>query len=333
MENLFGSRAWYNLVPDQTHAFVTGGYGSFMNGVSGNGSGTGNNFLFTGNNYVTAALTPDGSLGMAYLPQGGTITVAMTKFQNTITARWFDPSANTFTAIAGSPFSNTGTQNFTPPGNNSAGNPDWVLVLETFTNPLQIATGSLPSATMGVTYSYQIQASGGSPAYSWSLASSSPPLPPDLSFSANGVLSGLPTITGVFTLMVQVLDSTNAWATKNFAILITTPDTTATDDAIGTDGDNGQQQPDQFELDGFDRHCGSDRLSAATQPGNRFDEFHPAGCPDRDQLQRYWVDVGDDLQLPGTGDRRGRQFEWVFERGKRNDAVGTQRVGGGVWIQ
>jgi chitodextrinase len=225
MANLFGSRAWYNLVPDQTHTFVTGGYGSFMNGVSGNGSGTGNNFLFTGNNYVTAALTPDGSLGMAYLPQGGTITVAMTKFQNTINARWFDPSANTFTAIAGSPFSNTGTQNFTPPGNNSAGNPDWVLVLETFINPLQIATGSLPSATMGVTYSYQFQASGGSPAYSWSLTSSSPPLPPDLSFSANGVLSGLPSITGVFTLMVQVLDSTNAWATKNFAILITTPDT------------------------------------------------------------------------------------------------------------
>jgi len=226
MKNLFGSRAWYNLVPDQTHAFVTGGYGSFMNGVSGNGSGVGNNFLFTGNNYVTAALTPDGSLGMAYLPQGGTITVAMTKLQNGITARWFDPSANTFKAIAGSPFSNTGTQNFTPPGNNSAGNPDWVLVLETVANPLQIATGSLPSATMGVTYSCQIQAFGGSPPYSWSLTSSSPPIPPDLSFSANGVLSGLPTITGVFTLMVQVLDSTNAWATKNFAILITTPDTT-----------------------------------------------------------------------------------------------------------
>jgi chitodextrinase len=226
MANLFGSRAWYNLVPDQTHAFVTGGYGSFANGIPGAGSGEGVNSLFTGNNYVTTALTPDGSLGMAYLPQGGTITVAMTKLQNTVTARWFDPSANTFTAIAGSPFSNTGTQNFTPPGNNSAGNTDWVLVLETVANPLQIATGSLPSATMGVTYSCQIQAIGGSPPYSWSLTSSSPPIPPDLSFSANGLLSGLPTITGVFTLMVQVLDSTNAWATKNFAILITAPDTT-----------------------------------------------------------------------------------------------------------
>ena len=85
---------------------------------------------FAGNDYVTAALTPDGSLGMAYLPQGGTITVAMSKLQNGVTARWFDPSANTFRAIAGSPFSNAGTQPFTAPGKNSSGEPDWVLVLE-----------------------------------------------------------------------------------------------------------------------------------------------------------------------------------------------------------
>jgi hypothetical protein len=40
------------------------------------------------------------------------------------------------------------------------------------------------------------------------------------------VLSGLPTISGIFTLIVQVLDSTNALATKSFAILISNPVTT-----------------------------------------------------------------------------------------------------------
>jgi hypothetical protein len=153
MANLFGSRAWYNLVPDQAHTFVTGGYGNFTNGVSGDGSGEGANFLFTGNNYVTAALTPDGSLGMAYLPQGGTITVAMTQLQNTITARWFDPSANTFRAIAGSPFSNTGTQTFTPPGNNSDGNPDWVLVLEANFVDMNWPTLSITNVTAGMSVS------------------------------------------------------------------------------------------------------------------------------------------------------------------------------------
>jgi hypothetical protein len=152
MANLFSSRKWYNLVPDQAHTFVTGGYGSFVNGTSGNGSGVGVNSLFTGNNYVTAAVTPDGSLGLAYLPQGGRITVAMTNLQNNITARWFDPSANTFTNIAGSPFLNTGTQNFTSPGNNSAGDPDWVLVLESIDDPPTLSVSLTTTNTVVITW-------------------------------------------------------------------------------------------------------------------------------------------------------------------------------------
>ena len=141
MANLFGSRQWYNLVPDQAHTFVTGGYGNFVT-----------NGLIAGNNYVTSAVTPDGSLGMAYLPRGGTITVAMTNLQNTISARWFDPSANSFTTIAGSPFSNTGTQNFTSPGTNSAGDPDWVLVLETPVDPPALSISLTATNTVVVTW-------------------------------------------------------------------------------------------------------------------------------------------------------------------------------------
>ncbi|HUA38717.1 MAG TPA: DUF4038 domain-containing protein [Candidatus Sulfopaludibacter sp.] len=152
LTNLFGSREWYNLVPDQTHTFVTGGYGSFTNGIPGGGSGQGINVLFTGNNFVTAALTPDGSLGMAYLPQGGTITVAMTSLQNNISARWFDPSANSFRTIAGSPFSNTGTQNFTSPGSNSAGDPDWVLLLESAVDPQALSIFLTATNTVIVTW-------------------------------------------------------------------------------------------------------------------------------------------------------------------------------------
>ncbi|MGA3268609.1 MAG: DUF4038 domain-containing protein [Verrucomicrobiota bacterium] len=126
--DLFAARKWYNLVPDQTHTFVTAGYGHFM---AFGPAATATRARFADNDYVTAAVTPDGTLGMAYLPQGGTITVDMSKLQNGITARWFDPGANTFQAIAGSPLANTGTQNFTTPGKNSAGDPDWVLILET----------------------------------------------------------------------------------------------------------------------------------------------------------------------------------------------------------
>jgi hypothetical protein len=127
MKNLFAARKWYDLVPDQKHTFVTAGYGRF---ITNGPPATPAHPRFADNNYVTAALTPDGTLGMAYLPQGGTITVAMSKLQKGINARWFDPADNTFHAIAGSPFSNRGKHRFTPPGKNSAGDPDWVLVLE-----------------------------------------------------------------------------------------------------------------------------------------------------------------------------------------------------------
>jgi hypothetical protein len=54
----------------------------------------------------------------------------MSKLSGPMTARWFDPTNNTFTAIAGSPFANSGSRHFTPPGNNSGGDGDWVLLLE-----------------------------------------------------------------------------------------------------------------------------------------------------------------------------------------------------------
>ena len=145
-------------------------------------------------------------------PHGETINMA--SMSGAVTAQWYDPENGTYQPISGSSrFPNTGTHNFTPSGNNSGGDGDWVLVLETVASPLQILTGSLPSATTGAAYSSQILATGGSPPYFWSLTTVSPSLPPSLSFSTQGVLSGMPTMAGIFTLMVQVLDSTNALAT------------------------------------------------------------------------------------------------------------------------
>jgi hypothetical protein len=117
---LFTSLPWYNLVPDQSHTIVTAGYGT----PSGNGTGN-----IQTDAYVTTASTPDGRLVLAYLPASTTVTVDMTKLSSTVTARWFDPTSGAYTAVSGSPLPNTGTRNFTSPGNNSGGDPDWVLIL------------------------------------------------------------------------------------------------------------------------------------------------------------------------------------------------------------
>jgi hypothetical protein len=117
---LFGPRAWYKLVPDTNHVVVTAGYGTYSD------SGA-----VADNDYLTAARTPDGTLVIAFTPVVRQFTVDMTKLSAPVTARWYDPSSGSYTNVDGSPLSNTGMQDFTPPGNNSDGDGGWVLVLET----------------------------------------------------------------------------------------------------------------------------------------------------------------------------------------------------------
>jgi hypothetical protein len=47
-----------------------------------------------------------------------------------VNARWFDPTNGTYTLVAGSPFAATGSQVFAPPGKNSQGQADWVIVFQ-----------------------------------------------------------------------------------------------------------------------------------------------------------------------------------------------------------
>jgi hypothetical protein len=117
---LFGSLPWWNLVPDQAHQIVTSGFGTYS---SGNGN-------LTAANYATTAWVTDGSLAVVYDPAGNALTVDLAKFSGPVTARWYDPSNGTYTAIAGSPFANSGSHVFSTPGANHDSNPDWVLVLQ-----------------------------------------------------------------------------------------------------------------------------------------------------------------------------------------------------------
>ena len=98
---------------DQSHAVITDGLGTY---------GT--------NDYVTAARTPDGTLAIAYIPSSRAVTVDLSTFSGSVTARWYDPTAGTFTSASESPFPNAGSQQFTTPGTNAGGDDDWVLVLE-----------------------------------------------------------------------------------------------------------------------------------------------------------------------------------------------------------
>lgn len=120
MRQLFQSQPWYGLVPDRAHEVLTNGFGHFSKTDP-----------IPDDTYATAAATADGTLVMAYLPSIRKVTVDMSKLAAPATGQWFDPTNATYSTISGSPFQNAGKMKFTPPGDNSAGDGDWVLILKT----------------------------------------------------------------------------------------------------------------------------------------------------------------------------------------------------------
>ena len=89
--------------------------------------------------------------------------------------------------------------------------------------PLSVTTTSLPAATGGHSYTATLAATGGVAPYSWSV----PPgtLPPGLSLSSAGVISGIPDVAGTYTFTVKVTDweSTPMTATKVLSISVSGP--------------------------------------------------------------------------------------------------------------
>jgi hypothetical protein len=118
-KQFFSSLPWQDLVPDQDHSTVTAGLGTFGDPRT----------RVSKSDFCTAARTPDGSLVVAYMPTARTITVNLANLKAPADAQWFDPTNGAYTAIPGGPFTNTGTRQFTPPGNNHDGDSDWVLLL------------------------------------------------------------------------------------------------------------------------------------------------------------------------------------------------------------
>lgn len=85
---------------------------------------------------------------------------------------------------------------------------------------LTITSSSLPSGSDGTAYSAALQASGGTPAYTWSISAGS--LPAGLTLAATtGVISGTPTASGTSNFTAVVSDNSNPSATQSVATSIT----------------------------------------------------------------------------------------------------------------
>ena len=76
LPNLFKQYSWWNLVPDQTHAVVTAGYGTPAP----------NNLNMYDATYATTTWLANGTLAITYTPVAHSLTAAMTKFVGPVRA-------------------------------------------------------------------------------------------------------------------------------------------------------------------------------------------------------------------------------------------------------
>lgn len=88
------------------------------------------------------------------------------------------------------------------------------------------AAGALAAATLGTAYSQQFSGGGGTAPYSFS----STDLPPWLTLSPSGMLSGTPTPAGSYSFIVTAVDSNSATFSQSYSVTVTqaTPVVSAT---------------------------------------------------------------------------------------------------------
>jgi hypothetical protein len=81
---------------------------------------------------AVAALADNGSFALVYLPVQRAVVIDLGRLAGSrVAARWYDPAGGRFADVAGSPLAASGRHSFGAPLEpNSAGENDWVLVLE-----------------------------------------------------------------------------------------------------------------------------------------------------------------------------------------------------------
>jgi len=193
---------------------------TFVNNTAGLSGGAN---VIAVNNIFTDS---DGSFLFQFKEVGGSSIIAHSLLRNqeglvgtvnldTATTRFGDPllDAN-YQLQADSPAIDAGVATYThngevvlqiPSGEYFGSAPD-LGAYETQSLSVMITTTSLPDGTVGVSRSQTLNATGGTPPYTWSITEGS--LPPGLSLDpATGMISGTPSTAGTYLFTAQVTDS------------------------------------------------------------------------------------------------------------------------------
>jgi hypothetical protein len=175
---------------------------------------------------VATSILLSGEMGLAYSQQlnvtGGTAPYTWTMKSGTLPAG-LSLAANTG-LISGTP-SATGTFAFAVRVTDAAsrfGERSLSIIVMPPPAPIALITSTIPAAVRGNQYSVGLLATGGTPPYTWSLASGA--LAPGLSLNpATGMISGTPTSTGVFSFTIGLRDQRSAAASTALQLTVVEP--------------------------------------------------------------------------------------------------------------
>ena len=160
----------------------------------------------------------------------GTITITTSVSANTTSVQFSVDGNSAGAPVTSAPFSlslntttlSNGVHSLTAMASNAGGQTTTSsAVAINVNNPhLQITTSALPGGQVQVSYSTTLQASGGTPPYTWAVLTGQ--LPNGLSLSSSGTISGTPTLAGSFTVSIGVNDSAGLSTSSAFSINIAT---------------------------------------------------------------------------------------------------------------
>jgi hypothetical protein len=104
--------------------------------------------------------------------------------------------------------------------NDCPGSREYTINIAAGCPEITISPASLPPGAVGVSYSTTLTGAAGTPPYSFSTSGG---LPPGLTLSTSGLLSGVPTTDGSYTFEVVVSDANGCLGSKSYDLLIAPP--------------------------------------------------------------------------------------------------------------
>jgi hypothetical protein len=167
-----------------------------------------------GTSYSVSASATGGAPAYTWSLTSGSLPAGMTLAANTGTISGTPTASGTYS------FTVTVTDSSSPVQTQSAALSITIAPAPASSPQLAISNSALIAGTEGVAYAQTLQATGGDPAYAWSLTSGS--LPAGLTLvAASGVISGVPTTSGTFAFTAAVTDSSNPAQVKSVPLSIT----------------------------------------------------------------------------------------------------------------